>query len=42
MLFWALLASCQLNMRQVDGWQTFNIKVGDRPIDLPPRRSHQN
>jgi transposase-like protein len=23
MLFWALLASGQINMRKVDGWQTF-------------------
>ena len=34
MLFWALLASGQINMRKVDGWQTLTTKVGDRPIDL--------
>ena len=34
MLFWALLASGQINMRKVDGWQTLTIKVGDGPIDL--------
>ncbi len=34
MLFWALLASGQINMRKVDGWQTLTMKVGDWPIDL--------
>jgi putative transposase len=34
MLFWALLASGQINMRKVDGWQTLTMKVADRPIDL--------
>ena len=34
MLFWALLASGQINMRKVDGWQTFTLKAGDGPIDL--------
>lgn len=34
MLFWALLASGQINMRKVDGWQTLTIKIADRPIDL--------
>ena len=34
MLFWALLASGQINMRKVDGWQTITMKVGDTPIDL--------
>jgi putative transposase len=34
MLFWALLASGQINMRKVDGWQTFAIKPVDQPIDL--------
>jgi transposase-like protein len=34
MLFWALLASGQINMRKVDGWQTLTTKVGDQPIDL--------
>ena len=32
MLFWALLASGQINMRKVDGWQT--LKTDDQPIDL--------
>jgi transposase-like protein len=34
MLFWALLASGQINMRKVDGWQALNTKVADGPIDL--------
>ena len=34
MLFWALLASGQIKMRKVDGWQTLTIKPIDRPIDL--------
>jgi putative transposase len=34
MLFWALLASGQINMRKVDGWQTLDTKPIDQPIDL--------
>jgi transposase-like protein len=34
MLFWALLASGQINMRKVDGWQTLATKLIDPPIDL--------
>jgi putative transposase len=34
MMFWALLASGQINMRKVDGWQTLATKIIDRPIDL--------
>ena len=34
MLFWALLASGQINMRKIDGWQTLATKPIDRPIDL--------
>jgi putative transposase len=34
MLFWALLASGQITMRKVDGWQTLAIKPIDQPIDL--------
>ena len=34
MLFWALLASGQINMRKVDGWQTLAAKPTDQPIDL--------
>jgi putative transposase len=34
MLFWALLASGQINMRKVDGWQTLDTRPIDQPIDL--------
>jgi putative transposase len=34
MLFWALLASGQINMRKVDGWQTLATLPSDQPIDL--------
>jgi putative transposase len=34
MLFWALLASGQINMRKIDGWQTLVTKPSDQPIDL--------
>jgi putative transposase len=34
MLFWALLASGQINMRKVDGWQTLATKPIDQIIDL--------
>jgi putative transposase len=34
MLFWALLASGQINMRKIDGWQTLTAKPIDQPIDL--------
>lgn len=34
MLFWALLASGQINMRKVDGWQTLATKPIKKPIDL--------
>jgi len=34
MLFWALLASGQINMRKVDGWQTLATKPINHPIDL--------
>jgi transposase-like protein len=34
MLFWALLASGQINMRKVDGWKTLATKPSDQPIDL--------
>jgi putative transposase len=29
-LFWALLASGQINMRKVDGWQTLSTKLIDQ------------
>ena len=34
MLFWALLASGQIVMRKVDGWQTLAEKPSDQIIDL--------
>jgi putative transposase len=34
MLFWALLASGQINMRKVDGWQTLATAPIAQPIDL--------
>ena len=34
MLFWALLASGQINMRKVDGWQSLATMPIDQPIDL--------
>jgi len=34
MLFWAQLASGQISMRKVDGWQTLSTKPIDQPIDL--------
>jgi putative transposase len=34
MLFWALLASGQINMRKVDGWQTLATKPINQLIDL--------
>ncbi len=34
MLFWALLASGQINMRKVDSWQSLATKPVDQPIDL--------
>lgn len=34
MLFWALLASGQITMRKVDGWQTLSQPLEPMPIDL--------
>src|ERR1700693_398061 len=34
MMFWALLASGQISMRRVDGWNTLATKPIDQPIDL--------
>jgi putative transposase len=34
MLFWALLASGQINMRKVDGWETLATPPVAQPIDL--------
>jgi transposase-like protein len=33
MLFWAQLASGQINMRKVDGWKTLATKPIDQPVD---------
>ena len=34
MLFWALLASGQIQMRKVDGWQSLATPLNDRPVAL--------
>ena len=34
MLFWALLASGQITMRKVDGWESLAEKPSDQIIDL--------
>jgi putative transposase len=34
LLFWALLASGQITMRKVDGWQSLAEKPSDQIIDL--------
>jgi hypothetical protein len=34
MLFWALLASGQINMRKIDGWKTLAETLNPRSIDL--------
>jgi hypothetical protein len=34
MLFWALMASGQITMRKVDGWQSLVKKPSDQVIDL--------
>ena len=35
MLFWSLLASGQITMRKVDGWQTLKDTIADFvPVDL--------
>jgi putative transposase len=34
MLFWALMASGQITMRKVDGWQSLSEKASDQIIDL--------
>ncbi len=40
MLFWALLASGQITMRKVDGWQTLAEKPTIQCIDLAPSRDN--
>jgi len=34
MLLWALLASGQIKMRKVDGWQTLDKPIEPMPLDL--------
>ena len=34
MLFWALLASGQIVMRKIDGWDTLAVPLADRATDL--------
>ena len=34
MLFWALLASGQINLRRVDGWDTFHVQPAEQNLDL--------
>ncbi len=34
MLFWALMASGQITMRRIDGWQTLNQPTSEQPLDL--------
>ena len=34
MLFWALLASGQINLRRVDGWDTFHVPPAEQNLDL--------
>ncbi len=34
MLFWALMASGQISMRNINGWQTLPTKPLDQQIDL--------
>ena len=34
MLFWALMASGQITMRRVDGWQTLDQAPVEQPLDL--------
>ncbi len=34
MLFWALMASGQITMRQVDGWQSLAQAPAQPPLDL--------
>ena len=33
MLLWALMASGQIIMRKVDGWETLGQPVADAPLD---------
>jgi putative transposase len=33
MLFWALLASGQISLRRVNGWDTFHVPPAEQNID---------
>jgi hypothetical protein len=33
MLFWALLASGQITLRKVDGWQTLHVEPARQQLD---------
>ncbi len=34
MLFWALLACGQINLRRVDGWDRLHLEPDQQPLDL--------
>ena len=34
MLFWALMASGQITMRRIDGWQNLDQAPVEQPLDL--------
>jgi putative transposase len=34
MLFWALLASGEITLRGVEGWNTLHVAPADEPLDL--------
>ena len=34
MLFWALMASGQITMRRINGWQTLDQAPANQPLDL--------
>ena len=34
LLFWALLASGQITLRRVDGWDTLHLAPVNKPLDL--------
>jgi putative transposase len=34
MLFWSLLASGQITMRKLDGWQSLGEPLSSMPLDL--------
>ncbi len=34
LLFWALLASGQITLRRVDGWDRLHVEPGQQPLEL--------